>query len=78
MVKEIEKSGMPIVHVANMVPVSESVGTNKILKAHGIPYPWCDPEEKEEVQAEQRYELLEEALKVLGTDVTEQTVFSIF
>lgn len=69
---------MPIVHVANMVPVSESVGTNKILKAYGIPYPWCNPEETEETQAEQRYELLDEAIKVLGTDVDKQTVFSIF
>lgn len=78
MVKEIEKNGFPIVHVANMVPVSESVGTNKILKAYGIPYPWCNPEETAEHQKEERYELVKEAIKVLGTDVKEQTVFSIF
>lgn len=76
--KEIEKSGFPIVHVANMVPVSESVGTNKILKAYGIPYPWSDPKETPVRQAEQRYELVEKALIVLGTDVQEQTVFSVF
>lgn len=78
MVKEIEKAGFPIVHVANMIPVSESVGVNKLLKSYGIPYPWSDPNQTEEIQAEQRVELVREAVKVLGYDIAEPTTYQIF
>jgi len=75
MVVELEKAGFPTVHVANMTPVSTSLGCNRIVKSYGIPYPYCDPAEPEEVQAQQRYNMLLRAFDALGTDVTGPTVF---
>ena len=75
MVKEIEKSGMPVVHMVNMVPVAKGIGSNRIVKTYGISYPMHDPGATEEAQREQRYELVGRALKALNTDIREQTVF---
>jgi len=75
MVVEFEKAGITTVHVANMTPVSTSLGCNRIVKSYGIPFPYCDPSMPEEVQVEQRYELFEKVLRALGTDVIESTVF---
>lgn len=75
MVTELEKAGIPTVHVANMTPVSMSLGCNRIVKSYGIPFPFCDPQMPEEVQMEQREEMFLKVLKALETNVTEPTVF---
>lgn len=75
MVKEIEKLGMPVVHMVNMVPVAKGIGSNRIVKTYGISFPMYHPEATEETQREQRYELIGKALKALNTDIKEQTVF---
>ncbi len=75
MVCELEKEGFPTVHVANMTPVSESLGCNRILKSYGIPYPFCDPSKEEAIQEKQRYEMVCKALDALCTDAKDQTVF---
>lgn len=76
MVKEIERAGFTIVHVVNMTPVSQSIGTNRILKAYSIPAPMADYNESADVKAQQRYEMMAKALKLLNTDIQEQTVLS--
>ena len=75
MVAELEKAGIPTVHVANMTPVSMSMGCNRIVRSYGIPFPFCDPQMPEEVQKKQREELLEKVLKALETDIQSPTVF---
>ena len=75
MVKEIERAGITIVHVANMTAVAQSIGSNRILKAYSIPAAIADFNESPEVQKQQRYKLMSRALEVLNTDIKEQTVF---
>lgn len=75
MVKEIERAGITIVHVANMTAVAQSIGSNRILKAYSIPAAMADFNESLEVQKQQRYKLMSRALEVLNTDIKEQTVF---
>lgn len=75
MVKEIEKCGMPVVHMVNMVPVAKGIGSNRIVKTYGISYPMNDPNELEENQRKQRYELVGRALEALDTEITDSTVF---
>jgi len=74
MVKEIEKSGMPIVHMVNMVPVSKGNGANRIVKTYAIAYPMHDANESPEIQKKQRYEIVGKALQLLNTDIQDQTV----
>ena len=40
MVKEIEKGGLPIVQMCNLIPVAKTVGSNRIVPTISIPYRW--------------------------------------
>ncbi len=75
MLKEIERVGLPIVHVCTVVPISLTVGANRIVPAIAIPHPLGDPSLNEEEEKEQRKKLVEKALKALTVEVDEQTVF---
>lgn len=77
MVKEIEKAGIPIVHMCNIVPVSQTVGANRIVPTISIPYPLGDPNTTEEAQWKLRYHRVGVALDALATEVEEQTVFKV-
>ena len=75
MVKEIERAGIPVVHIATVVPISLTIGANRIVPAVGIPYPLGDPNLGKDKSRKIRRELVERALKALMTPVDEQTVF---
>lgn len=75
MVKNIEKYGLPVVHMATVVPISLTIGANRIIPAVGIPYPLGDPTQGEEESKKIRARLVERGLKVLQTPVDGQTVF---
>ena len=75
MVKEIERYGIPIVHMATITTISESVGANRIVPTVAIPYPVGNPELAEDRERVVRDELVERAIKALGTEVTEPTIF---
>ena len=75
MVKEIEKAGLPVVHVCTVVPISLTVGANRIVPAVAIPQPLGNPERPPAEEKELRSALVEKALKALQTEVDGQTVF---
>lgn len=77
MVKEIEKTGLPVVHMCNLVPISLTVGTNRIVPTISIPYPLGDPAAPKEEQWKLRYHRVGVALDALATDIKEQTVFKV-
>jgi len=77
MVKEIEKEGITIVQMANLIPVAKTVGANRIVPTISIPYPLGDPSTSEEEQWKQRLHRVEVALDTLTTDIDEQTVFDV-
>lgn len=62
--------------MATIVPISLSVGANRIIPTVAIPYPLGNPTLSAEEEKELRRHLVERALKALETDVTEQTVFA--
>ncbi|KXS48177.1 selenoprotein B, glycine/betaine/sarcosine/D-proline reductase family [Halanaerobium congolense] len=76
MVKEIERAGIPVVHVATVVPISMTVGANRIVPAVAIPYPLGQPDLGEAEEKQLRKDIVEKALIALQTDIDEQTVFS--
>lgn len=75
MVKEIERVGIPVVHVCTVVPISLTVGANRIVPAVAIPYPLGDPNLERTEEKKLRRKLVEKALTALQTPVSEQTVF---
>ena len=77
MVKEIERTGIPVVHMCNLVPVSKTVGANRIVPTISIPYPLGDPSTPKEDQWKPHYHRTKVAIQALATDVKEQTVFQV-
>lgn len=75
MLKEIERVGLPIVHMCTIVPISKTVGANRIVPTIAIPYPLGNPTLSAEDEKALRRKLTVAALKALETPVTEQTVF---
>ena len=43
MVKEVERAGIPVVHICTVTPISMTVGANRIVPAIAIPHPLGDP-----------------------------------
>ena len=75
MVKEIERNGIPVVHICTIIPISKTVGANRIVPAVSIPYPLGNPALTRDGEYKLRYDMVGKALKTLETDISEQTVF---
>jgi glycine reductase len=77
MVKEIERAGIPVVHMCTVVPISLTVGANRIVPTIAIPHPLGNPALEPKEEKALRRKLVERALEALQTEVTEQTVFEV-
>ena len=77
MVKALERARFNVVHMCNLIPVSMTVGANRIVQTISIPYPLGDPNTPKEEQWKLRYHRVGVALDAIATDVTEQTVFKV-
>jgi len=75
MVKEIERAGIPVIHMCTVVPISLTVGANRIVPAIAIPHPLGNPNLEPEEEKQLRRDLVEKALEGLTTEVDDQTVF---
>lgn len=75
MVKEIERAGIPVVHMCTVTPISMTVGANRIVPTIAIPHPLGDPTLSPEDEKTLRKKLVAKALKALTTEVDGQTIF---
>lgn len=75
MVKEIERAGIPVVHMCTVVPISLTVGANRIIPTIAIPHPLGNPALDPKEEKSLRRKLVLKALKALETEVHVQTVF---
>lgn len=79
MTKALEKNGIPTVHVCTIVPISKTVGANRILPGVAIPHPTGNPAISQTDELALRKKLMQTALDCLAADVAEQTVLpSVF
>jgi glycine reductase len=75
MAKELEREGILTVHVCTIVPISKTVGANRIVPAVAIPHPLGDPNKSKEEEKSLRRKLVERALQAMQTKLEGQTVF---
>jgi glycine reductase len=75
MAKELEKAGILTAHICTIVPISQTVGANRIVPAVAIPHPLGDPTKSEKEEERLRRSLVEKALNTLTTKIEDQTVF---
>ena len=77
MVKEIERAGIPVVHVCTVTPISMTVGANRIVPAIAIPHPLGNPALSPAEEKQLRRKILTTALEALSTEVDGQTIFEV-
>ena len=77
MVKEIERVGIPVVHMCTITPISLTVGANRIVPTIAIPHPLGNPSLSAEEEKNLRRKLVSRALEALCTEVEDQTVFEL-
>lgn len=75
MVKEIERAGLPVAHMCTVVPISLTVGANRIVPTIAIPHPLGDPKLDKSEEYALRKKLVSKALEALTTEVDGQKVF---
>ena len=75
MAKEIERAGILTVHICTIIPISKTVGANRIVPAVAIPHPLGDPTKSREEEKLLRRTLLEKALGAMKTRIEGQSVF---
>ena len=75
MVKEIERAGIPVVHMCTVVPISLTVGANRIVPTIAIPHPLGNPALPIDEEKKLRRGLIQKAFKALQTEIEDQTVF---
>lgn len=75
MVKEVERAGIPVVHVCTVTPISMTVGANRIVPAIAIPHPLGNPALDPAEEKSLRRKIVEKALDALSTEVDGQTIF---
>ena len=75
MVKEIERAGIPVVHICAVTPISMTVGANRIVPAIAIPPPLGNPALDKDEEKALRRRIVEKALNALTTEVDDQTIF---
>lgn len=75
MVKEVERAGIPVVHVCTVTPISMTVGANRIVPAIAIPHPLGNPALDPAEEKQLRRHIVEKALDALATEVEGQTIF---
>ena len=64
-----------MVHVCTVVPISLTVGANRIVPAVAIPHPLGNPGLEPSDEKKLRRRIVERALSALETEVEGQTVF---
>lgn len=68
--KEIERAGIPAVQICTIIPIAETVGSNRIQKAVAIPYPVGNPQISSEDEYRQRRKIVEGAMQLLLSEVS--------
>ncbi len=66
MTKEIERAGIPIVHVTNLVNISEGIGSHRILRGNSVLHVFGNPSLPPAAEVTYRKELCEKAVDMLA------------
>lgn len=65
MVKEIERAGIPVIHVTNLTKISEGIGSHRILRGNSVLHVFGDPTLQEAKELEYRKNRLSLAIDML-------------
>lgn len=66
MVKEIERAGIPVIHVTNLTKISEGIGAHRILRGNSVLHVFGNPSLPKSQEVAYRKEMVEKALEMLA------------
>lgn len=72
LVKEIERVGIPAVQICTILPIAQTVGANRIVRAIAIPTPVGTPNLPAEEEKALRESIVSKAIRALETEVNGQ------
>ena len=75
MAKEIERAGIPVVVMCNLIDVAKTVGSNRMVQTVSVPYPLGDPQMSPEAEWNLRYHRVRVALDSLAAEISEPKIF---
>ncbi len=75
MVKEIDKAGIPVVHVTNLTSVAKVTGSNRIIPGVAIDNPCSDTLLPEDQQKKLQKKYMSRVIAALTTEIKDQTLF---
>ncbi len=65
MTKEIERAGIPVIHVTNLTEISKGIGSHRIFRGNSVLHVFGNPKLPKEQEFKYREERLEKALDML-------------
>lgn len=65
MTKEIERAGIPVIHVTNLTKISEGIGARRILRGNSVLHVFGNPSLPAAGEIAYRKNLLEQAIHML-------------
>ena len=77
MFKEVERAGIPVVHICTVTPISMTVGANRIVPTIAIPHPLGNPALTREEEYEIRKALVEKAKEEAVKNARETISYAI-
>lgn len=66
MTKEIERAGIPIVHVTNLVNISEGIGSHRIMRGNSVLHVFGNPSLPPAAEVAYRKDLCERTINMLA------------
>ena len=73
MTRELERAGLPIVHITNLIMISEGIGPRRIMKGNSVVHVLGDPSVPRESELKYRKRLVAQALDMLTVNPEEGT-----
>ena len=66
MTKEIERAGIPIIHVTNLINISEGIGSHRIMRGNSVLHVFGNPSLPLASESAYRKDLCETAINMLA------------
>ena len=70
--KEIERVGVPAVLITTLVPTAKLVGANRVVQGIAVTNPLGNPRVSNKEEKAIRKEMLESALELLASEISDQ------
>ncbi len=77
MAKELDRAGIPNVHITAFTSIAQSVGANRIVFGGDFTAPAGNPDLPPAREAAFRRRILDKALEVLSMDLDTPTIFTV-